>query len=749
MRAPVSRRFVLVPFTLRLATVTALFGGALAACDPGTATPGDAGAAVPDAPREYRAAPFEPTAATRAYCATAPGSPDADAIEARITEALSALTPDEKIQMMHGAALALLDRAWQVSGSERLGLPGLHMLDGPRGLSSMTRVPATAFPVAMMRGATWDPALEREVGAAIAREVRSIGVSVLLAPTINLLRHPRWGRAQETYSEDTHHMGEMGLAFVLGVQSEGVLASAKHFAANSIENTRHTVDVRLDERTLREVYLPHFRRVVVEGQVGSVMTAYNQVNGLYCDQQPHLLRDILKGEWEFAGFVESDWILGTHGDVASVRAGLDIEMPTGRHFRRLRTALLEGEIEERELDDALRRILRAQLCYGLDAWPARPIDVPGERLTSAHQALAREVARRGIVLLRNDAFEGAEGAAPALPLGADVRSIAVLGRNADVENIGDRGSSSVLPAEVTTALEGISMRAGTDVTVTHLPGTTLDAAAEATLRAVDVVVIVTGLDQADEGEADIAAGDRDTLALRAEEVALIRAVAALHPRVVVVLEGGAAITTSEWDTDVEALLFAFYPGSEGGAAIADVIFGDHAPSGRLPFSIPEREEDLPPFDNVSDVVDYGYLHGYRHLAENGTPARYPFGYGLTYTRFALSELSLEGSSVAPVGTLRATVRVTNTGAVRARETVQAYVSTVGSRVTRAPEDLRAFAQLELGPGESSIVTLEVRAQDLAFWDEAAARFEVEPIEYELRVGAHAGDARLVETFRVE
>ncbi|AKF10875.1 beta-glucosidase [Sandaracinus amylolyticus] len=703
----------------------------LLACDPRDNAPADAGT---DAVRDYRAEPFEPTDATRAYC----GDADDDAIEARITEILSTLTVDEKVALMHGSGYSSSDRAWRVPGNERVGVPGFRMLDGPRGLSRFTRVPATAFPVAMMRGATWDPALERDVGAAIAREVRSIGVDVLLAPTINVLRHPRWGRAQETYGEDSHHMGELGVAFVQGAQAEGVIASAKHFAANSIENTRHEVDVVIDERTLREVYLPHFRRVVIDGRVGSVMSAYNRVNGLYCDQQSHLLTDILRGEWQFAGFVESDWVLGTHGDVDSLRAGLDVEMPFGPNFRRLPAAITSGALDERELDASLRRVLRAQLCFGLDE-RQRPVDEPSVRGSAEHLALAREVARRGIVLLRNDGG--------ALPIAPGATSIALLGRNADAENIGDLGSSSVIPQGVVTALEGLGERDG--VTVTHVPGTTLDAAGEATVRAADVVVIVTGLDSDDEGEADIAAGDRESLALRAEEVALIRAVAALHDRVVVVLEGGSAITTGEWDGDIEALVLAFYPGSEGGRAIADVLFGDVSPSGRLPFSIPAQESDLPEFDNVSHTVDYGYLHGYRHLAANETPARYPFGFGLSYSTFTLSELALSSERTTATGTITATVRVTNTGTVRARETVQAYVGARGSSVTRAPYDLRAFAQVQLDPGTSETVTLAVRAEDLAYWNETSSRMEVEAIEYELRVGTHAEDARLTATFRVE
>ncbi len=730
-------------FTSLLTLTLTLALSLLSGCgDDVTAVSVDAGV---DATRVYVPEPFAATAITRAYCV----GHDDDEIETRITLALAELSPEEKLTLTHGAGLGLglVDQVWLVEGNARLGFPGLRMLDGPRGVSSFTDKRATAFPVAMMRGATWDPALEERVGRAIADELRASGGDVLLAPTLNLLRHPRWGRAQETYSEDGVHLGELGVAFIRGVQSASVLASAKHFAANSIENTRHMVDVQIDERTLREIYLPQFHRAVVDGHVASVMSAYNKVNGLYCDLQAHLLTDILKNEWQFAGFVESDWVLGTHGDVDSLRAGLDIEMPEDRHFRRLGAALANGTLDERELDATVRRILRAQLCFGLDT--RTPVDDPSGRETPAHLALAREVAQRGMVLLRNEPADGAPAGAPAvLPLAPAVTRIAVLGRAADAENIGDTGSSNVEPTEVVTALEGLVARAGSAVTVTHVPGTALDAAGEATVRAADVVVIVTGLLAADEGEFTVGAGDRASLALDAAEVALIRAVAAIHPAVVVVLEGGAAILT-DWESEIESLLFAFYPGAQGGHALADLVFGDVAPSGRLPFSIPERESDLPLFDNVSPVVTYGFFHGYRHLGHEGLTARHAFGEGLTYTQFAYSELALDATTLAADGTLEASVLVTNTGSVEARETVQLYVAAIGSRVERAPHDLRAFAQVELAPGASERVTLRVAADDLRFWDTAMLRWELEAIDYEMRVGASSGDIRETAMFTAE
>lgn len=708
-----------------------------------SAAPGDAGPDAADAPRTYVPEPFAPTAETIAYC----GARDDAAIEARITELLAELTPDEKIDLLAGDGLR--DGTWEVSGVPRLGLPGLHMLDGPRGLSSFTGLNGTAFPVAILRGASWDPALEERVGRAMALEHRSAGADVILAPTMNLLRHPRWGRAQETYSEDSHHMGAMALAFVRGVQREGVIASAKHYAANSIEDTRHTVDVVIDPRTLREVYLPHFERVVVEGRVGSVMSAYNRVNGLYCDEQPLLLQTILREEWGFAGFVESDWIWGTHGDVSSLRAGLDIEMPSEVEFRGLRRALRSGALDERDVDRAVRRVLRAMLCFGLDeAAPRTPgtrIDRPEERETAEHLALAREVARRGLVLLRNG-----PAAAPLLPLDpaahAAAGAVVLLGRNAERENIGDEGSSAVDPSDVVTAREGLEARLPAGAVVAFAA---LDDAARAAIAAAETVVIVTGLTAEDEGESDIAAGDRETLALPEAEVALVRAVAALTDRLVVVLEGGAAITSAAWDGETEALLFAGYPGSEGGHALAEVLFGDHPPTGRLPFSVPVAEGDLPPFDNVSEEVVYGYLHGYRHLLSEATPAHYPFGFGLSTTRFILGAPRLLTPTVGATGTVELEVDVTNEGPRAGTETVQLYVAAVGSRVPRAPRDLRAFAQLTLAPGETGTVTLRVPARDLRFWDEEASSYEVEAIAYDAFVGTDAERTTGVVRFTVE
>jgi len=657
-------------------------------------------------------------------------------VEARAEALLSAMTLEEKVDQMHGV------RSGDGSGlsgtpvNVRLGIPPFRMVDGMRGLSAGTGV-ATTFPVGSARGATFDPDLERRVGEAIGAEARSRGANVLLAPTMNLLRHPRWGRAQETYGEDTFHVGAMAAAFVEGAQ-ENVIASAKHFALYSIEDDRFTVNVQADDRTLREVYLPHFKRAVQAG-VGSVMAAYNQVNGAYCAENAPLLSEILDGDWGFDGFVESDWTFGTRSTVPSATAGLDVEMPAAHYYGRpLVDAVSSGAVPVATVDEAVRRILRAKLRFGIYDGVAA-LDPSVEIESAAHTALAREAEEKAIVLLKNDG---------ALPLArATTRQIAVVGSLAGTANTGDTGSSSTRSSYVVTPLQGIRAQAG-GVAVVDLSRDTLSAGDLAAVAASDAAVVVVGLTAADEGEALIGAGDRKSLDLSPAHQALVAEVAAHNPRTIVVLEGSGALVVEGFVDSVSALLMAWYPGLEGGNAIAGVLFGDVNPSGKLPVSFPRSESQLPPFVNDQSPVTYGFLHGYRYLDSTGADPRFPFGFGLSYSTFSFGNLRLDRAAAASDGAVHATVDVTNLSGVPGDEVVQLYVSCPGSAVERAVRELKGFLRVSLGPGETRSVAMDLAVKDLAYWDTASRSFVVEPLSYTLGVGDSSRNLPLTASFQV-
>jgi beta-glucosidase len=602
----------------------------------------------------------------------------------------------------------------------RLGIPGIRFADGPRG-AVIGR--STAFPVPMARGATWDPALEERVGDAIGAEIRAQGGTYFGGVCVNLLRHPAWGRAQETYGEEPVLLGRMGAALARGAQRH-VMACVKHFACNSMENARFTVDVRADERTLREVYLPHFRMVVDAG-VASVMSAYNSLNGQWCGQNRALLTGILREEWGFSGFVVSDFIWGVRDPVGSLAAGLDIEMPFAQQrARALPDALATGAAAREDVDRAALRILATQVRFAA----AVRADPPPRSVVAcdAHRALARTVAARSMVLLRN------EGLLPLAPAG--LRRLAVVGRLADLPNTGDHGSSDVRAPHVVTPLAGLRA-ALPGVEVTTDPG----AAASA-----DAAVVVVGYTHEDEGEfvgsydpalaalyppADdpgaldalarvwdagpqSVGGDRDSLRLHPSDEELILRVAAANPRTVVVVLAGAAVTAEAWRHEVPAILLAWYPGMEGGHALADVLLGAAEPGGRLPFVVPRDEADLPAFDKNATSVTYDRWHGQRKLDRDGVAPAYPLGFGLSYTRFTVTDVT------AGDGLVSATV--TNVGDRAGGHVVQAYAC--------PPERaLLGFARVELAVGATARV--EVPLTELCTPDG--------PLRVE--VGSYAGD----------
>ncbi|HEX6738040.1 MAG TPA: glycoside hydrolase family 3 C-terminal domain-containing protein, partial [Vicinamibacteria bacterium] len=518
-----------------------------------------------------------------------------------------------------------------------------------------------------------------------------------------------------------------------------VMACAKHFALNSIEETRRQVDVRVDERTLREVYLPHFRRVV-DADVAVVMSAYNRVNGDYCGENAHLLREILKDEWGFRGFVVSDWFWAVTSGVKAARAGLDLEMPiVDAYGGKLVTAVSRGEVDEGLIDEAVLRILRRRVEYA-----ARPDDMAYDaRLVRApaHAEYARRVAEESVVLLENRG---------ALPLDrARTRSVALLGPLAGAENLGDRGSSRVRPAEAVTLLEALGAELGASGRLLYEPGSDL-AAARAAARAAEAAVVVVGFTALDEGEyipefpREDRGGDRRQLGLPPQQQALVEAVAAENPRTVVVLVGGAAIAVEGWRDRVAALVMAFYPGEQGGPALARILFGDVNPSGKLPFTVPKDASQLPPFDNRSAAVDYGYYHGYTLAEKQGFEPTYPFGHGLSYTTYRYSNLTLPSDRVPADGILRASVDVTNTGRRAGREVVQLYVGFGDSKVDRPVKLLRGFEKVALAAGETRTVSFAVPARDLAYYDAAARHWVVERAPHRVLVGPSSRAADLLE-----
>ncbi len=644
---------------------------------------------------------------------------------------------------------------WPAAHVERLGVPGLDFSDGPRGC---VIAPATVFPVSMARAASFDPDLERRVGNAIGAELRASGATYTGAVCMNLLRHPAWGRAQETYGEDPHHVGEMAAAFSEGLQQH-VMACMKHFALNSMENARFKVDVTADERALHEVYLPHFRRVAEAG-VASVMSAYNSLNGEWCGENRTLLIDILRKEWGWDGFVTSDFVAGLRDAVKSVGAGLNIEMP----FRQQRALALGDALESGALDiadvearvtETIATFLRFARVY--DRQPGKAVVACAQ-----HRALAREAAVASMVLLRNEG--------PLLPLErAGLAKVALLGRLADVPNLGDNGSSSVLQPEVVTPLAGIRA-ALPGIEVVH------SKADVEVARDADVALVVVGYTAEHEGEyigqsgmADFGAllppgdhpelgfpkdfappppadgtdarpvgsigttegGDRRSLRLPPEDEALIAAAAAVSDRVVVAVMGGSAVVMP-WLGDVAATLMLWYPGMEGGHALADVLFGAE-PGGRLPFAIPVDADDLVEFDPDVEQVTYGLLHGQWWLDHNRVEAQRPFGFGLGYTTFELVKADRDGA------TLR--VELKNTGARAGTTVLQVYGSVPDSEYERPPQRLVGFQRVAAGPG--AIVSVEIPLDFAQLDVRVDGKWLRESAAPRWCVALHAGDPGIV------
>ena len=627
------------------------------------------------------------------------------------------------------------------------GLPAAVLTDGPHGVRAQVDVedhlgiapsaPATCFPPAAGLAQSWDPQLVERVGAALADEARAHGAGILLGPGVNIKRDPRAGRNFEYYSEDPHLSGVLGAAWVRGLQSHGVGASVKHFAANNAEHDRMRSDSQVDARALREIYLKSFEKVVTESRPWTVMCSYNKINGVYSFENRWLLTEILRDQWGFDGAVVSDW--GAVGDrVSAMAAGLDLAMPGGEPALddAVVAAVEAGQLDEATVDAAARNVLTMLQRIADGAPRARPVDL------NAHHALAREVAGRCVALLKNqDAL---------LPLDPD-HALAVVGSFAEQPRYQGGGSSHVNAARLDIPLEQIRKHARGDVC--YAPGFGVDGDANrlrddavAIAADADVAVVFLGLTDHEESEGF----DRDNIYLHDQQLDVLRAVVAVQPRTVVVLSHGGAVRLAEVDRLAQSILDCGLLGQAGGGAIADALFGTVNPSGRLAETVPVRLEDAPSFLNFpgeNSKVLYGesiYV-GYRRYDARKIDETYPFGHGLSYTTFSYGAVQADPDGCD----LLVTLAVTNTGDRDGREVVQVYVSKLNSSVRRAPKDLKGFQAIDLAAGSTAEVAIRITRNDLAYWEERIDGWMVEGGAYKIHVGSSSTDIRCATVVEVD
>ncbi|WP_251882920.1 exo-alpha-(1-_6)-L-arabinopyranosidase [Bifidobacterium longum] len=647
------------------------------------------------------------------------------------------LTLEEKASLTSGGD------SWHLQGVESKGIPGYMITDGPHGLrkslASSTgetdlnnSVPATCFPPAAGLSSSWNPELIYKVGEAMAEECIQEKVAVILGPGVNIKRNPLGGRCFEYWSEDPYLAGHEAVGIVAGVQSKGVGTSLKHFAANNQETDRLRVDARISQRALREIYLPAFEHIVKTAQPWTIMCSYNRINGVHSAQNHWLLTDVLCDEWGFEGIVMSDWG-ADHDRVASLNAGLNLEMPPSYTDDQIVYAARDGRIAPAQLD----RMAQGMIDLINKARAAMSID--GYRFdVDAHDEVAHQAAIESIVLLKNDDA--------ILPLNADpaaARKIAVIGEFARTPRYQGGGSSHITPTKMTSFLDTLAER---DIKADFAPGFTLDlepadlaleSEAVETAKNADVVLMFLGLPEAAESEGF----DRDTLDMPARQIALLEQVAATNQNVVVVLSNGSVVSVAPWAKNAKGILESWLLGQAGGLALADVIFGQVSPSGKLAQSIPLDINDDPSMLNwpgEEGHVDYGegVFVGYRYYDTYGKSVDYPFGYGLSYATFEIADVA---AAKTGANTATVTATVTNTSDVDAAETVQVYVAPGKADVARPKHELKGFTKVFLKAGESKSVTIDLDERAFAYWSEKYNDWHVESGEYAIEVGVSSRD----------
>lgn len=705
---------------------------------------GSASAQLASGQREHKAAEFK--AGIKAALEKNAGAKFIDAslpLEERVNDLMNTLTLEEKVGLIHGVS------SLDYGSVERLAIPSLGMNDGPQGVRGPI---ATKFPAGINMAATWDVDLIREVGKALARETLAVGNRVMLAPSADIVRTPLGGRTFESFGEDPWLIGAIAVPYIQGIQAEGVAACVKPIVANNQEKWRRTIDVKVSERALREIYLPGFEGAVRVGGAWAVMGAYNKINGTWACHHDLILNRILKKEWAFDGVVISDWG-AWHDTVGAINGGSTLEMPAptpAKGAAKTLEMLQKGEIDPARFEDAVRRNVRFMIRSGA----FDPDREKGAINTLEHQALARRVAEESLVLLKNQG--------DILPLDpGTLKSMAIIGPNADWKLTratyrDSGGSGAVFPPHEITPLEGLRRKVGDRVAIKFVEGISYaeenktdfeagKAVAVEAAKASEVAIVFAGTNHTYDREATSNIkpenADKPDLGLIGPQAELIRAVAEANPRTIVVLINGAPVVTGDWIDQVPALVEAWFPGMEGGNAIANVLFGDVNPSGKLPLTFGKKLEDWRvhqlgteayPGTGRNGFVKYddGIWVGYRWFDKAKIEPEFPFGFGLSYTTFGFAN----GTATRTESGWDVSFEISNTGKLPGAEVAQLYVQPVSPKVDRPVRELKRFRKLSLRPGEKQTVSFKLGDEDLRYWDEAKNGWVVDPGRYVLAVG---------------
>lgn len=665
--------------------------------------------------------------------------------EAEARQIVSKMTLEEKALLLSGNGW------WQTFAVERVGVPSIYMTDGPHGLRKSLvpglgkAIPATCFPTASALASSWDVELIREVGVALAQESKANDVQILLGPGVNMKRSPLGGRNFEYFSEDPLLAGKMAASYIKGVQSQGVGTSLKHYAVNNQEFERMANDSLIDERTLREIYLPAFEIAVKESQPWSVMAAYNSVNGVYATENEYLLQKILRDEWGFKGFVVTDW--GAVNDRAKgLLAGNNLEMPGSGELNRNKIieAVKAGQIPQKRLDEMVSQLL-AMILQG-DA----SRDKNAKYDVETHHEFARKVAGETIVLLKNE-----NGI---LPIDAKKnKKIAIVGEFAKNPRYQGAGSSQVNPTKLSNAFDELKKIFGNDVSLEYAAGYDVEGmATEAMLKdaqnaakSSDLTIVFAGLPDSYESEGF----DRNSIKMPEAHDKLIETISAVQPNTVVVLMNGSAVAMP-WKQKVKGIVEGWLTGQSGGGAIADVLTGKVNPSGKLSETFPVRLEDTPTFLefpglNQKAFYGEGIFIGYRYYDKKNIEPLFPFGYGLSYTNFAYSDMKIDKNSMTDAETLKVELKVKNTGKVAGKEIVQLYIREKNASVIRPEKELRSFAKIDLKPGEEKTVSFNLSKRDFAFYDTELKDWRVNSGKFDVLVGSSSRNILLEQTVEVK